>query len=131
MDTNGSLPQFSLFPLEIRRLIWKSCLPRRIAEEDFPYTLLDGKEGRQACWPVRSVLQNARVPLLATVCAESREVVFEWGGHQVSQDETSLKSIWLQPKMYVRSLPWLTLERLLGLSPLPRCLFETLLNATQ
>ncbi|KAL2070680.1 hypothetical protein VTL71DRAFT_13706 [Oculimacula yallundae] len=65
----------------------------------FPFTLLDGKESREACWPVRTCLQNARVPILASVCSEAREVVFEWGGHQVSQDQTSLKSIWLQPKI--------------------------------
>ncbi|KAH9223096.1 hypothetical protein DL95DRAFT_518000 [Leptodontidium sp. 2 PMI_412] len=99
LDTPESFPQFNLFPLEIRCLIWKSCLPRRITEEDFPFTLLDGKESRQACWPVRTTLQNARVPLLATVCAEARAVVFEWGGHQISQDETSLDSIWVQPKI--------------------------------
>lgn len=68
MDAHDSFPRFNHFPLEIRRLIWKCCLPRRIAEEDFPFTLLDGKESRQACWPVRTVLQNARVPLLALVC---------------------------------------------------------------
>ncbi|PVH80689.1 hypothetical protein DL98DRAFT_627258 [Cadophora sp. DSE1049] len=96
MDSHDSFPQFNHFPLEIRRLIWKSCLPRRIAEEDFPFTLLDGKDGRQACWPVRTLLQNARVPLLAMVCREARAMVFEWGGHQVSQDTTSLDSIWLQ-----------------------------------
>jgi hypothetical protein len=39
------------------------------------------------------------VPLLASVCPEAREVVFEWGQHQVSQDCTSLASIWLQPKI--------------------------------
>ncbi|KAH9203509.1 hypothetical protein DL95DRAFT_237569, partial [Leptodontidium sp. 2 PMI_412] len=70
-----------------------------IAEEDFPFTLLDGKESRQAYWPIRTTLQNARVPLLATVCAEARAVVFEWGGHQMSYDRTSLYSIWLQPKI--------------------------------
>ena len=99
MDPPNSFPQFNHFPLELRRLVWKCCLPRRIAEEDFPFTLLDGKESRQACWPVRTTLQNARVPLLALVCREAREVVFEWGGHQISYDKTSLRSIWVQPKI--------------------------------
>jgi hypothetical protein len=99
MDTDDSFPQFNHFPVEIRRLIWMFCLPRRIAEEDFPYTLLDGKDSRQACWPNRTTFQNARVPLLASVCLEAREVVFEWGKHQVSQDLTSLASIWVQPKI--------------------------------
>ncbi|PVH71560.1 hypothetical protein DL98DRAFT_378706, partial [Cadophora sp. DSE1049] len=96
---HDSLPQFNYFPLEIRRLIWKCCLPRRIAEEDFPFTLLDGKGSRQACWPVRTIFQNARVPILASVCREAREVVFEWGEHQISQDQTSLASIWIQPRI--------------------------------
>ncbi|KAK0101039.1 hypothetical protein ONS96_006269 [Cadophora gregata f. sp. sojae] len=99
MGPPDSFPQFNHFPLELRQLIWKCCLPRRIAEEDFPFTLLDGKESRQACWPVRTTLQNARVPLLALVCREAREVVFEWGGHQISYDKTSLRSIWVQPNI--------------------------------
>ncbi|KAH8897250.1 hypothetical protein GQ53DRAFT_818523 [Thozetella sp. PMI_491] len=99
MDGSATFPQFSRFPAEIRCLIWMFCLPRRIAEEDFPYTLLDGKNFRQACWPNSTCLQNARVPLIASVCSEAREVVFQWGHHQMSQDDTSLISIWVQPKI--------------------------------
>ncbi len=101
MDTHDLLSQFEFnnFPLEIRRLIWKCCLPRRIAEEDFPFTLLDGKESRQACWPIRTIFQNARVPFLASVCREAREVVFECGEQLEMHDQTSLASIWIQPKI--------------------------------
>jgi len=91
--SHNTFPQFNLFPLEIRRQIWTACLPRRIAEEDIPFTLLDGKESRQACWPVRTVLLNARVPLLAAVNSGARAVVFECGGHQITQDQLSLKTI--------------------------------------
>ncbi|KAG4425035.1 hypothetical protein IFR04_001805 [Cadophora malorum] len=97
--THDTFPQCNLFPLEIRRQIWKACLHRRIAEEDIPFTLLDGKESRQACWPVRTVLLNARVPLLVSVNSEARAVVFESGRHQITQDHLSLKPIWLQPKI--------------------------------
>jgi hypothetical protein len=99
MDTYDLFPEFITFPVEIRRLIWRCCLPRRIAEVDFPYTLLDGKDSRQACWPNRTIYQNARVPLVAAVCREAREVVFEYGSQQLSQEKTSLKTIWLQPKI--------------------------------
>ncbi|KAH7407127.1 hypothetical protein BKA64DRAFT_555130, partial [Cadophora sp. MPI-SDFR-AT-0126] len=97
---HDSFPHFNHFPFEVRRLIWKCCLPCRIAEEDFPFTLLDGKESRQVYWPVRTFLLNSRVPLLALVCSEARAVVFEFGGHQINpRVVTSLDSIWLQPKI--------------------------------
>jgi hypothetical protein len=98
MDIYDSFPEFSTFPVEIRCLVWMWCLPRRIAEIDLPHTLLDRKDSRQACWPNRTIYQNARVPLVAAVCREAREVVFERGARQVSQESTSLESIWLQPK---------------------------------
>ncbi|PKX92398.1 uncharacterized protein P174DRAFT_512991 [Aspergillus novofumigatus IBT 16806] len=47
-------------PTELRRLIWKHCLPHRIAEEDTPDFLLDGNECRQACWADR--IKNAQPP---------------------------------------------------------------------
>ncbi|KFZ17302.1 hypothetical protein V501_01832 [Pseudogymnoascus sp. VKM F-4519 (FW-2642)] len=99
MSTRDSFPQFSRLPLELRCLIWFHCLPRRIAEEDIPYTLLDGKRSRQACWPNRTTFKNARVPYVAAVSREARQTVFEWGQHQKSQDDTSLETIWLQPKV--------------------------------
>ncbi|KAH9203948.1 hypothetical protein DL95DRAFT_451819 [Leptodontidium sp. 2 PMI_412] len=99
MNTYDSFPEFSTFPSEVRRLIWRCCLPRRIAEVDFPFTLLDGKDSRQACWPNRTTYQNARVPLVAAVCREAREVVFECGSYKETQDDTSLRSIWIQPKI--------------------------------
>ena len=99
MNTYDSFPEFSTFPSEVRRLIWKCCLPRRIAEVDFPFTLLDGKDSRQACWPNRTTYQNARVPVIAAVCREAREVVSECGAHKETQDDTSLRSIWIQPKI--------------------------------
>ena len=99
MNTYDSFPEFSTFPSEVRRLIWRCCLPRRVAEVDFPYTLLDGKDSRQACWPNRTTYQNARVPVVAAVCREAREVVSECGAHKETQDDTSLRSIWIQPKI--------------------------------
>ena len=101
MDSHDTFPHFSRFPTEIRCLIWMLCLPRRIAEEDFPYTLLDREESRQACWPNSTCFQNARVPVVASVCSEAREVVFKWGHHQISEDadQTNMMSIWFQPKI--------------------------------
>ncbi|KAK3191624.1 hypothetical protein K4F52_002439 [Lecanicillium sp. MT-2017a] len=90
-------PQFGRLPPEIRHLIWFHCLPRRIVEEDIPFTLLDGKRCRQACWPVRTTYQNARIPVIASVCGEARRTAFKWGQHQESQDSTSLNTNWLQP----------------------------------
>ncbi len=68
------------------------CLPRRIAEEDFPHTLLHGEDSRQACWPNSTCFENARVPMIA---------FFNWGHHQIAYDEdrTNMVSICVQPKI--------------------------------
>lgn len=99
MRTHDSFPQFARFPLELRRLIWFRCLPRRILEEDVPYTLLDGQDSRQACWPIKTTFQNARVPLIASINREARQTALEWGQIQKSQDHASLEVVWLQPKI--------------------------------
>ncbi|KAL6695547.1 hypothetical protein J3F84DRAFT_408556 [Trichoderma pleuroticola] len=88
---------FSKFPPEIRRHIWQYCLPHRIAEEDFPYFLLDGKESRQACWAKSSTYQNAQKPAIAIVNRESRQVALEHGQIWEPPDSHSLESIWVQP----------------------------------
>ncbi|KAF5860550.1 hypothetical protein ETB97_001393 [Aspergillus alliaceus] len=76
---NNSFHYFLQLPLELRRLIWKHCLPYRIAEEDIPGFLLDGNESRQVCWADRITYQNAQPPLIAFVNSESRQVALEQG----------------------------------------------------
>ena len=64
-----------------------------------PYVLLDGKDGRQACWPHHTTWRNNWIPVLGSVCVEARKVVFEWGDYEELEEDNSLGLIWLQPKI--------------------------------
>jgi hypothetical protein len=114
-NDSDSFHYFSRLPLELRRLIWKLCLPYRTAEEDTPDFLLDGNESRQACWagyfhlkfkkyPIKH--QNAQPPAIAFVSSEAREVAFEHGRWLELEETTSLQSIWVQPRRDVLHLNW-------------------------
>ncbi|KAB8228907.1 2EXR domain-containing protein [Aspergillus alliaceus] len=103
---NNSFHHFSQLPLELRRLIWKHCLPYRIAEQDMPDFLLDGNESRQACWADRITYQNAQLPVIAFVNSESRQVALEQGRRLELDVTTSLKSIWIQPRRDVLHINW-------------------------
>ncbi|RHZ53913.1 2EXR domain-containing protein [Aspergillus thermomutatus] len=107
---NNSFHSFSQLPLELRRLIWKHCLPHRIAEEDTPNFLLDGNECRQACWANRITHQNAQPPAIAFVTSESRQVALEQGRRLELEETTSLESIWVQPRRDVLHLNWTRLR---------------------
>jgi hypothetical protein len=103
---NDSFHYFSKLPPELRRLIWKHCLPHRIAEEDVPYFLLDGNEGNQACHAQQVMLENAQPPAIAFVNSESRQVALEQGRRLEPQETTSLESIWVQPRRDILHLNW-------------------------
>ncbi|EEP79266.1 predicted protein [Uncinocarpus reesii 1704] len=107
---NNSFHYFPRLPLELRRLIWKLCLPHRIAEEDTPDFLLDGNESRQACYGDRITHQNAQPPTIAFVNRESREVALENGHRLELDDTTSLAAIWVQPRRDVLHLNWTRLR---------------------
>ncbi|KAE8418057.1 hypothetical protein BDV36DRAFT_283196 [Aspergillus pseudocaelatus] len=104
--SNVSFHYFAQLPLEIRRLIWEHCLPYRIAEEDIPAFLLDGEESRQACLPERITYLNTRLPVIAFVNNESRQVALGQGRWERGQEPTSLESIWVQPRRDVLHLNW-------------------------
>ncbi|KAE8140452.1 hypothetical protein BDV38DRAFT_279954 [Aspergillus pseudotamarii] len=104
--SNDSFHYFTRLPLELRHLIWEHCLPYRIAEEDIPAFLLDGDESRQACFPKRTTYLNTRLPVIAFVNSESRQVALEHGRWERGQEPTSLESIWVQPRRDVLHLNW-------------------------
>ena len=104
--SNDSFHYFTRLPLELRRIIWEHCLPYRIAEEDIPAFLLDGDESRQACLPERTTYLNTRLPVIAFVNSESRQVALEQGRWEQGQESTSLESIWVQPRRDVLHLNW-------------------------
>ncbi|KAB8266983.1 hypothetical protein BDV30DRAFT_244751 [Aspergillus minisclerotigenes] len=104
--SDNSFHYFTRLPLELRRLIWEHCLPYRIAEEDIPAFLLDGDESRQACFPERTTYLNTRLPVVAFVNSESRQVALEQGRWEQGQETTSLESIWVQPHRDVWHINW-------------------------
>lgn len=99
---------FPRLPKEIRELIWECCLPNRIAEYDGPWHLLDGFRVRQACHPKSSMRENSRLPAIAAVNFESRQVVMRSGTWMKIEDQGApwLKSIWVQPRIDVLHLNW-------------------------
>jgi hypothetical protein len=103
---NDSFHLFLCLPLELRRIIWKLCLPYRIAEGDIVFFHLDGKESRQACYNNRTTLLNAQPPVIAFVNSESRQVALEEGHWYETNESTSLSSIWVQPRRDVLHLNW-------------------------
>lgn len=96
-DSFPYFPYFPKFPPEIRRHVWHYCLPHRTAEEDVPCFLLDGGHSRQACWANGSTYENARLPAIASVNRESRQLALEHGRKWEPPDLGSLKSLWVQP----------------------------------
>ncbi|KAJ6437378.1 Pol [Purpureocillium lavendulum] len=95
--------QFSSLPLEIRRIIWHHCLPRRVAEVDIPR--LDGSDlwepdrGQcgQKCWSPETSRRNAVPPAISRVCRESREVASEVGHWSHYDAFEGMGRIWVQP----------------------------------
>ncbi|KAI2627472.1 hypothetical protein GGS26DRAFT_599344 [Hypomontagnella submonticulosa] len=68
----GPLQTFSLFPnlpLELRRMIWAECIPRRIVEI----------EPELRSWPKYKEIQSSNPPLIARVCRESRDIARLFG----------------------------------------------------
>lgn len=105
--SNNSFYYFPRLPLELRRLIWNLCLPRRIAEEDIPYYFFDGDESRQACNPYRTTHQNNQLPTIAFVNSESQQVALEQGRWYETKSAVSPVSIWVQPRWDVLHLNWM------------------------
>ncbi|KAL6795938.1 hypothetical protein GGI42DRAFT_99222 [Trichoderma sp. SZMC 28013] len=96
-------PQFRRLPPEIRLQIWFFCLPHRVVQRDDPLYLGDIQK-QQMCFSLRSALRNAALPLLASVCRESRGVVRKWG-KRIKQDYWfNLGPIWVQPRLDVYTL---------------------------
>jgi hypothetical protein len=100
----GTFHYFVRLPPEIRRLIWRLCLPYRVAEEEEACFSFDGEECRQACVARRIANLNAQPPTLAFVCTESRQVAME-SGHSL---ELSVGAdwIWVQPQRDMLLLNW-------------------------
>jgi hypothetical protein len=77
----SSFPRFLQLPAEIRRLIWKECLPKqRVFEIDSAGMLFEEIAKKHTCrgtgW---ATMQNWKPPIITRVCRESRNVAWETG----------------------------------------------------
>ena len=81
MDSNDTrtFSLFPLFPVEIRLLIWSSCLPRRVVEIDNPAHFSEWDPLR-TCTLSTTTRTNSRPPVISRVCREAREVASRAGG---------------------------------------------------
>lgn len=76
---------FPQLPKELRKAIWRECLPRRVLELDVPRAdllaqdLPDELEGTVSCRLEDTTSLNSKPPVIAQVCFEAREVAFETG----------------------------------------------------
>ncbi|GAM42379.1 hypothetical protein TCE0_044r16299 [Talaromyces pinophilus] len=108
---NDTFHYFPQLPLELRRMIWEHCLPRRVAQVDPCDAFFDGRKPEQVC-AVRSVtIENTRQPVIAFVNHESRQVALEQGRWLREKEETNaacvlLPSFWIQRRRDVLHLNW-------------------------
>ncbi|KAK3938837.1 hypothetical protein QBC46DRAFT_389268 [Diplogelasinospora grovesii] len=82
MSSPGHLTfhRFPEFPTELRLAIWRHCLPHRVLELDYPVDESVFDPGEPPWWYETNhdiTKYNTRVPVIARVCRESRQVVSE------------------------------------------------------
>lgn len=115
---------FPLLPKELRRAIWRECLPRRVLELDVPRADLIAQDlpkelkGTVSCTLGSTTAFNSRPPLITQVCFEAREVAFEtgrivdfrdlWDGSNVNIYGTgvSVRGCWFDPARDAIHLNW-------------------------
>ncbi|THX27827.1 hypothetical protein D6D10_09344, partial [Aureobasidium pullulans] len=81
---NDNFHPFPRLPLELREDIWRLCLPHRVYEMDevnasIVWEIYGLEEDDIPCWLRPTSRSNARPPVLARVCRESRRVAFATG----------------------------------------------------
>lgn len=108
--------EFHLFPklpVELRRAVWRHCLPSRVVELDVPYNELVGKG--TSCQLAHTTSRNTRPPVISRVCRESREVALEDCYEDPDPDpdrpgwlasNTTEGVLWLRPSTDIVHLNW-------------------------
>lgn len=102
--------KFSIFPqlpTELRLAIWRLCLPHRVLELDYPIDNSVFSPGALPWWyrtNHKITKHNTRVPVIARVCRESRQVVFEtWS--MLARPEQGYPAYWSE-RWTVDPDPW-------------------------
>lgn len=107
-----SFPKFLDLPAEIREIIWRECLPRRVVEIDGPYadsifhawSFRRRKEAIPCSLSMTSAL-NTCPPLITRVCRESRTIAFKSGVFVEAEDTVPVTVQWYAGNM-MRGLAW-------------------------
>ena len=100
---------FYLFPQlapELRRAIWRNCLPYRTLEIDIPIDCIVFDIEVEALYPFKLIAlppcklhdttyMNLRPPLISRVCRESRDVAFETGRFKSRSKDRPDNSKWV------------------------------------
>ncbi|KAK5161101.1 hypothetical protein LTS14_000897 [Recurvomyces mirabilis] len=90
---------FPRLPADLRKEIWRFCLPNRICELDFLVDdiVFNVDEGAPVpCTLERTTSLNSRPPLITRVCREAREVALETGYvHIRSEDDRPETARWV------------------------------------
>ena len=94
-DDDPGFPYFSKLPTELRLIIWRGCLPRRICELDIPQddcVFRTPNRDSVPCNLRQTSFANTCPPVISRVCRESRQVAFENGGnaelwHEIPEDK--------------------------------------------
>ncbi|KAJ5248885.1 hypothetical protein N7468_000336 [Penicillium chermesinum] len=118
MSVSDEFHFFPCLPPELRRMVWRFCLPSRVCEIDAPYDQCAFEENHvygPPCELQTSTLQNSRPPVITRVCHESRAVAFETGcqlnasyGHGAPDGFEYRRAIttWFDPSRDVIHLNW-------------------------
>lgn len=93
-------PRFPDLPPEIRQIIWKLCLPRRVVQQCAPgyeEMLLD--DYPQLCLARSTTRLNSNPPAVAAVCREAAQVAHDFGRKIPGAPDSWLDSMaWVQPR---------------------------------
>jgi hypothetical protein len=104
-------PLFLRLPAELRRAIWRQCLPHRVMDLDIP----DKDEVGTYCQLCGTTFLNTIPPIITRVCLASRKVALENGGVQGKDDYRNAPSWsanndnrrqWFSPATDIVHLNW-------------------------